>query len=215
MVGIVEAINKKAGPFTEQDLETLKGFAGLAAVSILDTRLKTDQQNFFSNMLDFLVLGSEGLAGPEPSPKSHTWEMARYAPQIGKELGMDGRKLQLLNYAALIHDIGFLGLENPALLGINLNIELTDPVKYKLHPIIGGEMVKGIKVMHDLMPFILYHHRYKDGTGFPENIPPDKITKEIEVISILENYFLSGDKSQVNPVKFSPEVYEAFNRIVY
>lgn len=214
LIGVVEAINKKDRKFNNYDMETLEGFAGLAAVSIVNTRLKTDQKNFFSNMLDFLVMGSEALGNPEPTQKGHIWEMARYAPQIGRELGFPKEKLQLLNHAALIHDIGFLGLENMELVGIKIDMELSTEKKFYLHPAIGGEMVKGIKIMQELLPFIRYHHRYKNGTGFPENVPPEKITQEIEIISILENYFMVLDKEKIEPDKFSPEVFQAFLKII-
>ncbi|MFH1415262.1 MAG: GAF domain-containing protein [Elusimicrobiota bacterium] len=214
LVGIVEAINKKNGKFSDHDMETLLGFAGLAAISIADTKLKTDQNNFFSNMLDFLVMGSEALGHPEPSPKGHTWEIARYAPQIGKELEMTTETLHLLNHAALIHDIGFLGLENTELVGIKIDIDLNDVAKFKLHPVIGAEMIKGIKTMKNLSSFILYHHRYRNGTGFPENIDPDKITEEMEVISILEDYFTLGNKETIDPCRYSPRVFQAFSKIV-
>lgn len=214
LIGVVEAINKIDGQFDQKDMETLLGFAGLAAVSIVNTTLKTDQKNFFSNMLDFMVMASESLNSAEITDKGHAWEMARYAPQIGKEIGLQGENLQLLNYAALIHDIGFLGLENMELVGIQLNTELDDEKKFRLHPVIGGEMIKGIKIMQELMPFIRYHHRYRNGTGFPENIPPENITPEIEIISILERFFILKDKEKVEPDRFSPEVFQAFLKIV-
>ncbi len=214
LIGVVEAINKKDAKFTEPDMETLLGFAGLAAVCIVDTKLKTDQKNFFSNMLDFLVMGSEALGNPEPTKKGHTWEMSRYALQIGKELGLPDNKLKLLTHAALIHDIGFLGLENTDLLGIKLNIPLTEEAKFRLHPIIGGEMLKGIKIMRNLIPFIVYHHRYINNTGFPENIPVENITPETEIISILEDYSICGSKDNIDQDKYSSEVFQAFNKIV-
>jgi putative methionine-R-sulfoxide reductase with GAF domain len=214
LIGIAEAINKKEGEFDNNDMETLIGFAGLAAVSITNTRLKTDQKNFFANMLDFLVMGSESLGAPEPTENGHSWNMARYATQLGKELGFDVEKLQLLSNAALIHDIGFLGLENMDLVGIKIDMELDAQKKYLLHPIIGAEMIKGIKIMQKFLPFIRYHHRYKNGTGFPSNLPPENITPEIEVISILEDFFTTGSKDKIEPDKYSPEVFQAFCKVV-
>ena len=137
------------------------------------------------------------------------------SPDRERYLGFSEEKLLLLNNAALIHDVGFLGLENTDLVGIQLNMELTDEVKFRLHPVIGGEMVKGIKIMKNLMPFILYHHRYINDTGFPENIPADRITPEIEVISILEHYFMvEKNKGNVDKAKFSSKVFEAFHKVI-
>jgi len=214
LIGVAEAINKRDGDFTQDDMEMLIGFAGLAAVSIVNTRLKTDQGNLFLNLIEFLVMGSESLGNPEPTMKGHAWEMARFALEIGKELEFSVEKQQLLQNAAFVHDIGFLGLENTELVGIKIEQELNDSAKYRLHPIIGAEMVKGIKIMQNLIPFIKYHHRYKNGEGFPENIPTEDITPEIEVISILEDYLSTNNKEQVNQLRYSKEVYDAFMKSV-
>ncbi|MBN2407931.1 MAG: GAF domain-containing protein [Elusimicrobia bacterium] len=215
LVGIVEAINKTDGEFTKDDMNTLMGFAGLAAVSIVNTKLKTDQKNFFSNMLDFLIIGTEALSSPEPTKSGHAWEIAKYVPHIGRELGFDRDKIHLIHNAALMHDIGFLGLANPELIGLRIDRELDSNAKYRLHPIIGSEIVKGIKMMHDMGPYILYHHQFKDGSGFPENLPLDQITPEIEVISILEQYCIRKDKRALDPKKFSPAVYRAFDKVIH
>ncbi|MFC2092001.1 GAF domain-containing protein [Elusimicrobiota bacterium] len=214
LIGIIEAINKNNGTFTDADLQTLLGFSGLAAVSVVNTRLKADQHNFFSNMLDFLVMGSETLSSPEPTKKGHSWEMARYAVQIGKELGLSKQRLQLVNHASLIHDIGFLGLEHLELVGIRSDAQLTPEQKFKLHPAIGAEMLKGIKIMKGLIPLILCHHRYRNGTGFPDNIAPEKINMDMEIISILEDYMMSNSKENIDTSRYSAQVHQAFNKII-
>ncbi len=214
LIGVTEAINKKSGEFTKQDLDTLTGFAGLAAVIINSILSQTDQKNTFSNMMDFLVMGSEALGTPEPTPKGHSWNMASHISQIGEKLGLSGKSIQKIHRAALLHDIGFLGVENPKLVGINIDIDLTPENRYRLHPLIGGEMVKGIKMLKELKPFIVAHHRYRDGSGFPENISVDIITPEIEIVSILEHYYMVKDKDKLDPAKFSPQIFKAFSEII-
>ncbi|MGM0441504.1 MAG: GAF domain-containing protein [Elusimicrobiota bacterium] len=214
LLGIVEAINKKSGKFNQSDKETLIGFAGLAAATIDNTKLLTEQKNFFSNMQDFLVMGIEALGHPEDTEKGHSWEMARYVNRFGDELGLSEKKINNLHSAALLHDIGFLGLENTELVGININTQLNSNAKFRLHPVIGAEMVKTIHLIQDLKPYILAHHRYIDGTGFPENISTQTITPDMEIISILELYLLLKDKNKVQREKFSPEVYKAFQKII-
>lgn len=214
LVGVVEVINKTNGKFTEQDIEILSGFAQLAAVSISDRKLKTDQSSLFSNLLDYLVMGSEALSITEPTKKGHSWEMARLAPILGKKIDLPRERQIIIQRAALLHDIGFLGLENPNLLGIQIDQELDQDSRYRLHPLIGSEMVKGIKITKDLTPFIMYHHKYRNNEGFPENISPDNITYETEIISLLENYFMTKDINNINPQRFSSEVFEAFKELI-
>ncbi len=213
LIGVCEAINKKSGDFTERDIETLCGFSGLAAVSIANLQLRADQKNLYSNLIEFIVMAADSLSRPEPSPRGHAWEMARMAPLMGKELGMPLHTQQLLQRAALIHDIGFLGLEYPELIGINIDRKLNNDARYRLHTVVGSEMIKGIKVMKELRPFISCHHRYRNGEGFPEKISPETITLETEIIAILEDLMLKGDKAAIDPGRYTGEVFEALNKI--
>ncbi len=214
LLGIVEAINKKDGEFTPEDKEMLMGFAGLAAATIDNTQLLAKQKNFFSNMQDFLVMGIETLVYPEKTIQGHSWEMARYVNSFGKELNISADKINNLHSAAMLHDIGFLGLENTELVGISIDTQLNDNAKFRLHPVVGAEMIKSINLITDLMPYIKAHHRYIDGSGFPENLPVQNITPDMEIISILEYYLIVKDKNKVPRQKFSADVYKAFQKLI-
>lgn len=214
LIGVCEAINKKSGGFTEEDLRVLTGFAGLASVSIANIRLQTEHKNLYSNLLEFLVMAAESLGSPESTPKGHAWDMAQMATQMARELGMSASKQKLLQHAALVHDIGFLGLDHSRLIGLDIPNDLTDNMKFRLHTIIGGEMLKGIKFMQKLIPPIIAHHRYRNGEGFPENFPVEKITLESEILSILEDFVTVGSIEKINPERYSPQVLQALKKII-
>ncbi len=212
LIGVAEVINKRTGGFKEEDMNTLEQYAQMAAATIENLQYQVEQKNLFSNMLDFLVISGDALSSPEKTSKGHPWEMAKLAPQLAKELGFSREKQQMLQNAAMIHDIGFIGLENTELIGINIDVHLDNESKYMLHPIIGAEMVKGIKKFKSLSKIIRNHHRYRNGEGFPENIPQGEITKESEIISVLEDYMINRDG--INLDKFSPEIRAAFRKIM-
>ncbi|MGM0568389.1 MAG: GAF domain-containing protein [Elusimicrobiota bacterium] len=214
LVGVVEVLNKKEGSFTKTDIDNLTGFAGLAAVSILNTRLRAQQENIMSNILDYLVMGSEALSSAEGSSKGHTWEMARMASAMTSELNIDEKKRHKIHRAAMLHDIGFLGLENPRLFGFDIQPDLPPEAKFRLHPVIGSEMIKSIKPLSELYPFIENHHRYRNGEGFPENIGTEALNKETEIIAILEDYLMHKDKDKINFERYSDEIRSAFLTIL-
>ncbi len=214
LVGVVEVLNKKSGKFEKCDIDNLTGFAGLAAVSILNTRLRDRQENILSNILDYLVMGSEAMGSAEGTSKGHTWEMARMASVMTKEMNLSDEKRQTVHKAAMLHDIGFLGLENPKLLGFDIPHGLQDEAKFRLHPVIGSEMIKRIKPLAGAAPYIANHHRYKNGEGFPENISTDSITQETEIISILEDFLTCRDKNKINFERYSQQVRDAFLKTV-
>ncbi|NLB34898.1 MAG: HD domain-containing protein [Elusimicrobia bacterium] len=133
---------------------------------------------------------------------------------MAKELGMSTSKQQLLQQAALIHDIGFLGLDHPKLIGLNIKDNLNDLARYKLHPIVGSEMIKGIKFMQKLAPIIAVHHRYRNGEGFPENLPIEQISPESEIISILEDYLEKGSIDKIKTERYSESSLQALKNII-
>ncbi len=214
LIGVVEVLNKKDGQFEKCDIDNLTGFAGLAAVSILNTRLRARQENILSNILDYLVMGSEAMGNAEGTSKGHTWEMARMASVMTKEMQLSEETRQTVHKAAMLHDVGFLGLENPQLLGFEIPPALPDEARFRLHPVIGSEMIKRIKPLAGAAPYIANHHRYKNGEGFPENISPASITPETEIISILEDYLTCRDKNKINFERYSGQVRNAFLKTV-
>lgn len=115
----------------------------------------------------------------------HQKRVAILATAIAEELGMDKGRVEAINTAALIHDIGKIRI--PASI-------LTKPGKLsdiefkmvKTHPRVGYDMLKEIEFPSPIAKIIVQHHERLDGSGYPEGLRSKDIILEARVIAVAD-----------------------------
>ncbi|SIQ54130.1 HD domain-containing phosphohydrolase [Halanaerobium kushneri] len=118
--------------------------------------------------------------------KNFSQNVAALASEIGKFLSFSAQNLELLNTAALLHDIGeiYLPLEI-----INKNEKLT-AVEFKLienHPRLSYELISDVKFNSKIKEIILQHHERPDGSGYPAGLKEKEILKEAKIIAAADS----------------------------
>lgn len=117
----------------------------------------------------------------------HSTRVAKYSVMIGKKMGYEGEKLELLEYTALLHDIGKIGIPNEI---INKPSRLTDE-EYeiiKTHPGIGGKILEEITEIPDIAIGARYHHERFDGRGYPDRLSGKDIPEIARIIGVADAY---------------------------
>lgn len=127
---------------------------------------------------------SVALDAKDPEARLHSERVARYAYALGEKLGMEGERLDQLTAAALLHDIGVLGVPDQLLRRRDklLPHEL-DVVRE--HAVIGARIVEAAG-MPELAPWIRHHHERIDGRGYPDGLSGDAIPAESRIIAVVE-----------------------------
>lgn len=117
----------------------------------------------------------------------HSKRVSEISIKIGKHLGLSEEKLQTLEIAALLHDIGKLGIPDEIL---HKPGKLNDYEysKIKEHPSIGADILRNIEFLKDVLPVILYHHERYDGGGYPCGISGNEIPLEARIISVADAF---------------------------
>ena len=117
----------------------------------------------------------------------HSERVAKYSVMIGKQLGFDDKKLKLLEYAALLHDVGKIGVRDEVL---NKTGKLTDEEfnEIKRHPIIGAEILSGIKSIPEIEVGARWHHERYSGGGYPDNMKGNDIKEVARIIAVADAY---------------------------
>lgn len=212
ILGVLEILNKSNDEeFTDTDLQYLTILASQAAVALNNSQLMDELHNFFINTIEILVVAIEAL---EHKSKGHAVRVARLATAIARQLKFSKKDYEDLYYAALIHDIGKLKIEEPK----------------QLHPVIGVEMIKSIKLLQRTIPLIKYHHERLDGKGYPEGLKGEEIPLGAGILAIAEDFdenILSlriKDRSAFYEMKknflinankqFNPEIVAAFEEVM-
>lgn len=117
----------------------------------------------------------------------HSTRVAKYAVMLAERMGYSGEKLERLQYAALLHDIGKIGVPKEI---INKPTRLTDE-EYeiiKTHPVIGSKILQEISEIPDIAIGARWHHERFDGKGYPDGLQGYEIPETARIIGVADAY---------------------------
>ncbi|AGA68672.1 putative domain HDIG-containing protein [Desulfitobacterium dichloroeliminans LMG P-21439] len=117
----------------------------------------------------------------------HSQRVAGIATAIGQIMEIDSLSLQHLELAALLHDIGKIGIPDEILHKPGKLSEYEFEI-IRLHPSIGFNILKDINFLDSVLPIILHHHERYDGHGYPEGIKGESIPFESRIIAVADTY---------------------------
>lgn len=227
VIGVLQLINKKGGGyFTAQDEELMEGMSNQIAIALENAKL-------YKGMRDLFVDSIRSLAGAidakDPYTNGHSLRVTEYSLAMGREMGMNDEQLETLEYMAVLHDVGKIGIRDSIL---NKQAPLDDEefVVMKTHTQIGAKILADMKSLKSLVTGARYHHEKYDGTGYFERLRGDEIPLEARIIAIADTYdAMTTDRPYrkglahdiaVNEVnrcagtQFDPEIVKFFNVVM-
>lgn len=138
----------------------------------------------------------------------HSVNVAFYSMLIGRWMKMSEEQMKELIQAGILHDIGKMKVDNKIL---NKPAKLTyeEFEEMKKHPLYGYDIVKEAQeISEDTKKAILLHHERTDGSGYPYNLPENRISLYAKVIAIADTYD-AMTSNRVYKRKVTP--FRAFN----
>lgn len=165
----------------------------------------------------------------DPDVNGHSQNVARYAVLIAQELGLTPERVEAVRKAALLHDIGKLGVPEAILFKpARLNAQEYSVVKQ--HSALGAEIVDNCRSLRNLAPFIRHHHEWFDGRGYPAGLSGAEIPLEARILSVadaveamasdrpyragLDGAAILAELHRNMGSQFDPAVVLAFERVV-
>ncbi|MBI5806721.1 PAS domain S-box protein [candidate division TA06 bacterium] len=119
--------------------------------------------------------------------RGHSEEVKRIALVIGQKISLPPGSLRLLEYAALLHDIGKIGVSEQLLTKGTALTEF-EFEEVKLHPQIGGKLLEQVELLKEAGPIIHAHHENYDGSGYPKGLKGESIPIESRIIAVADAY---------------------------
>jgi HD-GYP domain-containing protein (c-di-GMP phosphodiesterase class II) len=112
--------------------------------------------------------------------------VAEISASIAKELKYNDWKIERLNMAALLHDVGKIGIDDHILNKPGkLTKEEFDTIK--THPQIGYNILKDIKNLENILPIVHYHHERYDGNGYPDGKKPEELSLDVFIVQLADS----------------------------
>ncbi len=122
---------------------------------------------------------------------SHSRFVAEKSAMIAKELGMNEEEVMETRIAALLHDIGKVGMSDALLFKYPTELSQQEYKQYSLHPEIGMQILKPYKAFDNIGEIIYQSHEKLDGSGFPRHLQRDNIHPGAKIIIVVD-YFHNG-----------------------
>lgn len=117
----------------------------------------------------------------------HADSTVHYSTQIARALGLDQEEIDHVRQAAILHDLGKVGISDKILLKRS-KLTKKEFEEIKKHPQIAADIIRPIQFMRDIIPLILNHHEKWDGSGYPSGLRGETIPVGARIISIADVY---------------------------
>jgi diguanylate cyclase (GGDEF)-like protein/putative nucleotidyltransferase with HDIG domain len=125
------------------------------------------------------------IDGRDHTTHMHLRRVQFYVRAVGQELKLSEEQLEHLNVAALLHDIGKLGIPDHILLKPGA-LSPEEWVKMKTHPMSGAEMLKRMNFPEPVLQIVATHHEKWDGTGYPRGLQAEQIPIGARILSAVD-----------------------------
>ncbi|MFE9446856.1 HD-GYP domain-containing protein [Streptomyces sp. NPDC006739] len=119
--------------------------------------------------------------------RGHSERVGHASVLIGRELGMDEERVEVLRFAGILHDVGKLGVPT-RLLRKDGPLTPEERRVIELHPEYGHEMVRGITFLGEARAAILHHHERLDGSGYPYGLVGGQIPECARVVAVADAF---------------------------
>jgi len=123
-----------------------------------------------------------------PQLAAHGRHVAELARLIAKEMHATDAALQDIYVAALLHDIGKLGLTDDILFSPVVELKGEPRVALMRHPMKAESAFHGLAEMAHVTKIIRHHHERYDGQGFPDGLAGEKIPLGARILAVAEDY---------------------------
>ena len=148
-----------------------------ALLSEYETRRRQQEESYVATIGALAAV----LDAKDRYTEAHSRETAELAVKVGKRLGLQGEQRRLLEYGALLHDIGKIGipgyiLQKPGPL---------TPEEFAVmreHPVIGERILASVPFLAPLGPIVRAEHERWNGTGYPDGLKGEEIPIEARII---------------------------------
>lgn len=130
---------------------------------------------------------AETLELRDPYTAGHSRRVAEYSRELARAIRLSPREIDVVSNAALLHDIGKIGIPDAVLLKDG-PLDGHDRTIIGKHPVMGAQIIGSIASMEDVAPCVMHHHEHIDGSGYPSHLIADEIPLGARIIAVADTF---------------------------
>lgn len=138
-------------------------------------------------MADLLRFLTELIGLRDPHANGHSHHVNDYACKLGQQVDLSSEQLNVLGFAARIHDIGKIAI-NEFILNKPGRFTEAEYIMVQQHAMLGAKLIQNLELDPLIPDIILNHHENFDGTGYPNRMYGGAIPIEARIIRVTDTY---------------------------
>jgi len=182
IIGIFELGTENG--LADDERRLLETLASQAAVAIENARLFEDTQRNYYETLRSLA---SALEARDAYTRGHSERVASLSVGIARELGLPEDEQKEIFSAAMLHDIGKIGVRDAILLKPDSLTE-AEMDAIRSHPALGDTILGPLKFLGRVATYVKHHHERWDGQGYPDHLAADEIPLPSRIVAVADAY---------------------------
>ncbi len=160
----------------DQTIKLKKSYDTLRAIN---TRLRANFKNTIVAFSGLIELRDKRM-------RTHSRNVAEVSVNVAKQLGMESEQRETIMVAALLHDIGKIGISDVMLAREAEQMNFAEREEYLQHPVRGQAAIDRIEELREAGLIIRAHHESYDGKGFPDGLKKTDIPLGARIIALAD-----------------------------
>lgn len=170
--------------FGTVEADLMKSTSMMLGAHLINQRQYREMQQMFEGTIQSLV---SALDAKDTYTCGHSSRVADLAVELSCRLGFDQEHVATIRMAGILHDIGKIGIDDSVLRKPG---RLTDEEfeQIKRHPVLGYEILRGIRPFRKILPAVRHHHESWDGSGYPDGLSGESIPRDAQVLAVADAF---------------------------
>jgi HD-GYP domain-containing protein (c-di-GMP phosphodiesterase class II) len=190
IIGYINLIRDRKNNFKTSEIQTLVVLASQTTTSIENNYLFIELERAYFSSIKSLA---KTLELKDEYTHGHSERVAEICKKISAKMDMDKASMKIIYNAALLHDIGKIGVLE-SILNKNSGLNADEYQMIKKHPKFGEEILRPIFSLKNERAIVRHHHEREDGNGYPDGLGGDELSLSEKIIIVADAFDAMNSK---------------------